>query len=539
MAVEVTVKNTGIQDINNEIAISLTDQKKDSLIETYNIDNGLTQNDSLSISYTLITKNFTVGEHIIIASHNYEDDNTENNSLLSNLEILPPDIIDLSITSLTVPDVVTEGESIEIEVSVKNIGNQDINEAIEVTLEDETDEKIIDIKPINNGLISNDSTKLAFVWNTSGGSIGDHTLTASLNFNDENATNDLLSRTVAVTKAPVPDIAISTLDADPETGIQGEEITVSVTVENVGNLEVSRDIQLILTDLEEDKQLTQKTINGLGVGNRIVIVYDWYTNQASIGEHTLEANHNFDDENTENNSRTITITIFEPPVTDLAVTNVNSRSRAFQGEEFAVSVDVQNQGNQDIDQVITVTLDDQQDGITIGTKTIESGLAAGQSATLEFLWNTDKSSLGNHTLTASHNISDDNADNNSSSTNILISEPPFFDIAVTNIDAPERVRRGNKANIKVTLENKGNRDVNDAFSVTLIHDEEGDDDKSNIIGTEEISGGLEKGTSIILNFEWDTSDSPWGTQTLIFTHDFNDNNPDNDSDSTEVNVTFF
>jgi hypothetical protein len=108
------------------------------------------------------------------------------------------------------------------------------------------------------------------------------------------------------------------------------------------------------------------------------------------------------------------------PVTDLAVISVSAPASVTQGATVDVSVVVRNVGNQSVGG-FDVTLQDQTDAVTIGTQSV-AGLAAGASTTLIYAWNTNSSSLGAHTLSASHNLTDDNGANNQASTSVQVTE---------------------------------------------------------------------------------------------------------------------
>lgn len=112
------------------------------------------------------------------------------------------------------------------------------------------------------------------------------------------------------------------------------------------------------------------------------------------------------------------------PVTDIAVTAVEVPSSVVQGDVVAVDVTVKNIGNQDVGGDITVTLTDETDAVSIGSQLISGGLQAGVSTVVSFSWDTSGATIGNHTLTASHNFADDVNTNDSKSTTVEVSEEP-------------------------------------------------------------------------------------------------------------------
>ena len=116
------------------------------------------------------------------------------------------------------------------------------------------------------------------------------------------------------------------------------------------------------------------------------------------------------------------VTVDGAAVTDIAITEVSAPSPVVQGAVVDVSVTVKNLGNQDVTSDINVTLTDETDVFTIGTQTIGGGLPAGASSTRSFSWDTSSATLGDHSLTATHDFSDDDATNNSKSTVVTVTE---------------------------------------------------------------------------------------------------------------------
>src|SRR5207249_360173 len=93
-----------------------------------------------------------------------------------------------------------------------------------------------------------------------------------------------------------------------------------------------------------------------------------------------------------------------------------------------VTVTVRNFGNQNVTTAFDVTLQDTSANVTIGTQTV-AGLAAGGAATLTFAW--APATTGDHTLLASHSLSDDRPGNDRRNTTIPM-DPPLTDVAVTS-----------------------------------------------------------------------------------------------------------
>ena len=153
------------------------------------------------------------------------------------------------------------------------------------------------------------------------------------------------------------------------------------------------------------------------------------------------------------------------PVTDIAVTGVAAPAAVTQGATVNVNVTVKNVGNQDVPDAFDVTVQDVTDAVTIGTQTV-AGLPAGASTTLTYSWNTGASSLGAHTLTASHNRVDDNAANDQASATVTVNSTSTI-IDIGNLDGSASRNGGGtwSATVEITVVDANNTPVNGAVVV--------------------------------------------------------------------------
>jgi len=135
------------------------------------------------------------------------------------------------------------------------------------------------------------------------------------------------------------------------------------------------------------------------------------------------------------------------PVTDIAITSVSAPTAVTQGATVNVVVTTKNVGNQNVAASFDVTLQDATDGVTIGKQSV-AGLTAGASTTLTFSWNTTASSFGNHTLSASHTLTDDVPSNNQSTTTVTVNSPSM----VIHIGDLDGFASRNGSNWSVTVE---------------------------------------------------------------------------------------
>jgi len=244
----------------------------------------------------------------------------------------------------------------------------------------------------------------------------------------------LVNAAAAAQAADIHDIAVTAIAA-PSSVFVGDVVAINVTVQNQGTFNESFD--LLLTDNKDGATIGTQSLS-LAASNSETVSFSWDTTDASVSSHTLTATAGpaANETDTADNSRSTTVTVEIPasPLTDIAITTVTAPNSIVEGDLVSVSVTIENAGNQDVKSNITVTLSDDTDHITIGTQTITGGLAAGDSSTVNFSWNTSGATIGKHTLTAHHDFADDDGGNDSGSTTVTVQEKPAVPVAYVNID---------------------------------------------------------------------------------------------------------
>ncbi|MCD6415570.1 MAG: hypothetical protein J7M08_02590 [Planctomycetes bacterium] len=134
-------------------------------------------------------------------------------------------VTDVAVTEVSAPASVLKGKVVDVDVVVKNVGNQDVPNDIVVTLSDQTDGVTIATKTIVGGLSAGAVSAVTFPWNTGAASVGQHTLKAVHDYADDDAGNNSKSRVISVTE----EAAISVTAIDPNTTRAGATINVTVT----------------------------------------------------------------------------------------------------------------------------------------------------------------------------------------------------------------------------------------------------------------------------------------------------------------------
>ena len=236
------------------------------------------------------------------------------------------DIHDVAVTAIAAPSSVFAGDIAAIDVTVQNQGT--FNEAFDIVLTDNMGAVTIGTRSVS--LATNTSAMVSFSWHTTGAEPGSHTLKATAGpvANETDTADNFRSTTVAV-EMPATDIAVTAVAA-PSSVVQGDLVSVGVTIENAGNQDVTSNITVALSDDTYGITIGTQTITGsLAAGNSSTVTFSWNTSGATIGKHTLTAHHDFADDDGGNDYRSTTITVQEKPAVPIAYVHIDMSVQAF------------------------------------------------------------------------------------------------------------------------------------------------------------------------------------------------------------------
>ena len=145
----------------------------------------------------------------------------------------PGPLTDVAATGVSAPGSVTVGSTVNVVVTVQNVGNQNVAASFDVTLRDATANVVIGTQTVS-GLAAGASTTRTFSWNTTGAATGPHTLTATHSLSDDNAANNQTSTTSTV-NPPSVNIHVGDLDAFPSDDGTSWSATVEITVHDANH----------------------------------------------------------------------------------------------------------------------------------------------------------------------------------------------------------------------------------------------------------------------------------------------------------------
>lgn len=414
------------------------------------------------------------------------------------------------------PISVNSGQTVTITANFTNLG--DATEVVRVKFYSSID-RLLGIVDVADVPPAGGTGQAVFDWTTT--TDGSHTVSAEAQpvIAEVNvANNTLTGNTVTVALLDIHDVTVTAVTAPPQVEVN-TSATVSVDIANQGGYSETFNVTLV-SDL--DGTIQTLSSGALGIGATATLNFTWDTTGATEAVHTLTATADTvpGETDTADNSASTTSEVVPPAQNDVTVGSVTAPASVTQGTSAGVDVQVTNNGL--VTETFNVTLVSDLDG-TI--QTLSSGaLAAGNTTTLNFTWNTTASTtVGTHTLTATADTvpgETNTADNSASTTVDVVAEGPVNDLAIIamSINPPSPIAtcgtRLRDTLITVTVENQGTVTESN-FSVVLASDHPDDQNFDPQTVTSLASGAT---TDVIYNWTFDRNDG-CGLRTFTATAD--------------------
>ncbi|RLF14010.1 MAG: hypothetical protein DRJ97_07025, partial [Thermoprotei archaeon] len=222
---------------------------------------------------------------------------------------------------------------------------------------------------------------------------------------------------------PLPDLTVTSVEAEPGKPMAGSTVTVKATVKNIGNVKAAN-VKVALT--VDGVAVDTATIAELAPDFSAEVAFTW---KPSVeGTYTVKVvvdpDNVVEEISEENNvlSTTVTVYAIPPALPDLTVEFTKLPSEPVAGESYTVEVKVSNIGEREAG-AFKVRLE--VDGKVIGEEVVEV-LAAGASKTVEFTWTPEAE--GTYTLKATvdpeNAVAESNEANNVATASVIVKAPP-------------------------------------------------------------------------------------------------------------------
>jgi len=277
------------------------------------------------------------------------------------------------------------------------------------------------------------------------------TLTFELEVNDGNGGTGTDTVDVVVEDQPDPANFDITIDETNSPVIEGEEATVTATIENTGDNSDTQTVDLQIDgSIEDDQSLT------LDGGESQQVTLNWQTEQGETGTYDAIVSGEDDSDSTE------VVVEERPDPANFDVTIDETNSPVNEGEEVTVTATIENTG--DISGTQEVTLD--ADGL--GTDSVSATLDGGESTSEAFSLVTEAGDAGDYTATVA-------SDNDTDSADILVQEQPEPDEAefvLSNLNpADATVTEGDEPiDISADVENVGDETGQQDLELTITNE---------------------------------------------------------------------
>ena len=395
------------------------------------------------------------------------ESNESNNSNSTTVEIVEPQLPDLTITAFTSNAASYEtGKTMSFTVTVKNQGTAASGSAY-LSL---SGNGASTYKQSIGALAVGGTKQLTFSI-PAPSSAQTLTLTAFADcdeaVSESNEDNNTKSLSVSIVESQLPDLTITAFTAGAASYETGMTMTFSVTVKNQGTAASgSAYLSLSGNGISTYKQ----SIGALAVGGTKQLTFSIPV-PSSAQTLTLTAFADCDEvvaeSNEGNNTKSLSVRITEPQLPDLTITSFTAGAASYEtGKTMSFTVTVKNQGTAASG---SANLSLSGNGISTTKQSIGT-LAVGGTKQLTFSVPAPDTAQA-LTLTAFADcdevVSESNEDNNTRSVTVEIVKPLLPDLTVTSVTpAKASYRAGETVTISTTIKNQGEADTG-SFVVRL------------------------------------------------------------------------
>jgi PGF-pre-PGF domain-containing protein/PGF-CTERM protein len=312
---------------------------------------------------------------------------------------------------------------------------------------------------------------------------------------------DAVNVTVEPVLAPT-NFSVSDLSA-PASVTQGDQVTVTANVTNIGDLEGTQTVDFRLdTDgsgtLDESESLANRTVT-LASDESQTVEFEVPTEGLDTGTYLHGVV-------TENDTQTaqLDVTTVTPPAS-FSVSDLSAPSTVTQGDNVTVTANVTNTGGLEGTQDIAFRLDTDGDGTLDESETLANEtatLSSGETISVEF----DVSTDGLDTGTYLHGVV---TANESQTAEITVEQVPPANFSVSNLSAPASVTQADSVTVTADVTNTGALEGTQSVDFRLDTDGSGTLDESEVLATETVT--LAGGESQSVAFEVSTESLDAGT----------------------------
>ncbi|GAB3031178.1 CARDB domain-containing protein [Natronobiforma cellulositropha] len=401
LTVTATVENTGTAAGEQTVTLEVGGEVRDTRTVSLDPD----ETDSVTLEWK--TGDDDAGDHEVTIS---SDDDSASEPI--TVEAVAEAVFVVDALETNAP--VEAGETLTVTATVENTGTA----AGEQTVALEVGGEVRDTRTVSLDPDETDSVTLE--WKTGDDDAGDHEVTIS-------SDDETVTKTVAVELPPESVFALEGVDLTTPIDA-GETVTVTATVENVGDAAGETAVTLEVGGEESDSRAVS-----LDPGETDTVALEWRTETA--GEYDLTVSVG-------NDSTTETVVVDEPGQAELVVAALETNAPVEAGDTLTVTATVENTGTAAGEQTVSLEVG----GEVRDTRTVSLDPDETETVTLE--WETGDDDVGDHDITVS-------SDDDSASEPITVDAVAEAVFVVDALETNTPIETGETLTVTATVENTG------------------------------------------------------------------------------------
>ena len=290
--VDVTVKNLGTSDANAKITLLYVPAEGQPGIaaeKTVAIAAGAAETVTLSWD----TSDSTPGVYTIRAGATLVEDTDVAHFLVSttSITIVTPPPYAVAVTAVKAASAtVTQGATVDVDVTVKNLGTSDADAKITLLyVPTEGQPGIAANKTV--AIAAGAAEKVTLSWDTSDSTPGVYTIRAGATLVEDTSVADFrdAASTVTISTPPPYAVAVTAVDVASATATQGEVVDVEVTVKNLGTSDANAKLTLLYVPAQGQPGIAAEKTVAIATGAAETVTLSWDTSDATPGVYTIRA----------------------------------------------------------------------------------------------------------------------------------------------------------------------------------------------------------------------------------------------------------
>ena len=433
-----TVENVGQQKGTQSVAVNLNGST--AATNEYTLGPGETKTDT--VTYSTVNGDLPALEVAI---------ESDDDSAVETVDVL--EVGNLTVANVDAPAEAAQGGTVDVTATLSNDGEVPLEQDVTLNAGGKT-------VATKSASVDPGTEQVTLTYDVPPQETGDVTLTVSTDDGSGSAT---------VTVLEVGDLVVDSLDA-PGSVVQGSQLTVGADLKNTGETSLTQTVQFTVSEVgggEITSQTTETTVGPNETGN---VSFNYTISNSRESDVVVEI--------TADDKQNETVTVLKQA--DLRVTDISTNSPITEGETLSVDATVENVGDVETTQDVTLKVDTDPPGIATEVDSTTETVGGGASTTVALAYKTKKGDASAvDAIVATE-------DNRSDAARVTVSEAAYFDVSIETID--DEVDVGDDIDVAYRVKNTGGASGSQSIKFTINEEVNATNDVS--LGADNATGGL-------------------------------------------------